>query len=237
MAGLVVFVQQGCRTNASAVSHRCCSTSEGSAIRSSSARLRDPRSSRQTSTAFLAALAIEQATVVGHSIRQLCCAPRRHRVSGAGRTLVLIGSGWLGSNDVTREVHASLKRPVRIRSRASSLGISRRARRLRRCLKSFSIRIVTESLKLPARLWAELLGGVISYDDVNEVGRIAVSTLLLWGDRDALFPREDQDRLVEAIPRRGCKIYPEIGHCPNWECPDEVARDLVTFLRRDHTRA
>ena len=69
------------------------------------------------------------------------------------------------------------------------------------------------------------------------MGGIAAQTLLMWGERDALFSREDQDRLVAAIPRATLRIYPEIGHCPNWECPDEVARDLVTFLRHDHAKS
>jgi non-heme chloroperoxidase len=52
----------------------------------------------------------------------------------------------------------------------------------------------------------------------------------MWGDRDALFSGDDQDRLVRAIPRARLQTYREIGHCPNWECPDRVAADLVAFL-------
>jgi pimeloyl-ACP methyl ester carboxylesterase len=26
------------------------------------------------------------------------------------------------------------------------------------------------------------------------------------------------------------QTYREVGHCPNWECPDRVAADLVAFL-------
>ena len=84
-------------------------------------------------------------------------------------------------------------------------------------------------MKLPLRLWPELLGSIIRYDDRTEVGGISAPTLLLWGDRDALFSREDQDRLAAAIPEATLRIYPEIGHCPNWECPDAVARDVVRF--------
>ena len=38
------------------------------------------------------------------------------------------------------------------------------------------------------------------------------------------------------MPQATLRIYPEIGHCPNWECPDEVARDVVTFLREGRAR-
>ena len=60
-----------------------------------------------------------------------------------------------------------------------------------------------------------------------------IPTLLLWGDRDALFPRDDQDRLVAALPHATLKIYPDIGHCPNWECPEQVAADLSRVHGRD----
>ena len=39
-------------------------------------------------------------------------------------------------------------------------------------------------------------------------------TLLLWGERDALFPRQDQDRLAAAIPRAQLRVYQDTGHCP-----------------------
>jgi rifampin ADP-ribosylating transferase len=54
----------------------------------------------------------------------------------------------------------------------------------------------------------------------------------MWGDRDALFPREDQDRLAAAIPGIERRIYQEIGHCPNWECPEAVAEDLLAFISK-----
>jgi non-heme chloroperoxidase len=186
--------------------------------------------------AFLAALGIDKAAIVGHSMGSFVA--RRAAIAYPARVerLVLIGSGWLGSNDVTREVHASLKDlpdPVP-REFARDFQASTAFAPVP---EAFFDRIVTESLKLPARLWAELLGGVIRYDDRSEVGGVSVETLLLWGERDALFSRDDQDRLVAALPRATLRTYSEIGHCPNWECPDEVARDLVTFFRRDHTKS
>ena len=59
--------------------------------------------------AFLDALSIERATIVGHSFGSFVA--RRVAIDYPARVqrLVLIGTGWLGSNDVTREVHASLR--------------------------------------------------------------------------------------------------------------------------------
>jgi len=96
--------------------------------------------------------------------------------------------------------------------------------------ESFFNRIVTESVKLPARLWREVLGGVIRYDDVKEVAGIKAPTFLLWGDRDALFARAQQDAFLAALPAARLKVYQETGHCPNWERPEWVAADIADFV-------
>jgi pimeloyl-ACP methyl ester carboxylesterase len=54
---------------------------------------------------------------------------------------------------------------------------------------------------------------------------------LIWGERDELFPREDQDGLATAIPNARLRVYPETGHCPNWERPERVVADLDSFTQ------
>ena len=71
---------------------------------------------------------------------------------------------------------------------------------------------------------------LLAFDDRDELHTITAPTLLLWGDRDAIFPRKDQDGLVGAIPGARLKVYAETGHCPNWERPQEVAADLMAFM-------
>jgi len=72
---------------------------------------------------------------------------------------------------------------------------------------------------------------LLAYEDVELLARIVSPTLLIWGEKDALFPREDQDRLIGAISGARLTIYPETGHCPNWERPEQVAADLQAFLQ------
>jgi pimeloyl-ACP methyl ester carboxylesterase len=181
--------------------------------------------------AFLDALSIDRATVVGHSFGSFVA--RRVAIAHPRRVdrLALIGTGWRGSNPVVREVFASLNDlsdPVP-QEFARAFQASTAYAPLP---ESFFNRIVAESLKLPARLWREVLAAVIAYDDVNELGAIKAPACLMWGDRDALFPREDQDRLSAAIPGIEPRIYPDIGHCPNWECPETVAEDLLAFISK-----
>jgi non-heme chloroperoxidase len=96
----------------------------------------------------------------------------------------------------------------------------------------FFERIVAESLKLPARLWRQILDEVIAYADAAPLAQITAPMLLLWGEHDALFSRTDQDRLLAAIGGAELRVYEDTGHCPNWERPERVAADLQAFLQR-----
>jgi pimeloyl-ACP methyl ester carboxylesterase len=146
--------------------------------------------------------------------------------------IVLIGTGMAKANPVLLEVQAAmldLQDPVPAdfaRDFQASTAYSPLP-------DSFFERIVAESLKLPARLWREVLDGLVAYDDAELLSRITAPTLLMWGEHDALFPRADQDRLVDAIRCAQLRIYMETGHCPNWECPENVAADLQVFLQEN----
>jgi non-heme chloroperoxidase len=93
---------------------------------------------------------------------------------------------------------------------------------------------ISESLKLPAHVWGDYLeqaGLSIDHDYVVELRKINVPTLILWGEQDALFPREEQERLAAAIPGATLKIYPESGHAVHWERPEWIVRDLEEFMK------
>jgi pimeloyl-ACP methyl ester carboxylesterase len=93
---------------------------------------------------------------------------------------------------------------------------------------------ISESLKLPAHVWRDYLEQAvlsIDHDYVLELREIKAPTLVLWGEQDALFPREEQERLATKIPDATLKVYPESGHAAHWERPKEVVRDLEAFMR------
>jgi non-heme chloroperoxidase len=93
---------------------------------------------------------------------------------------------------------------------------------------------ISESLKLPAHVWRNYLEQAvlsIDRDYVVELGEINVPTLILWGEQDPLFPREEQERLAAAIPGATLKVYPESGHAAHWERPEWIVRDLETFMK------
>jgi non-heme chloroperoxidase len=91
--------------------------------------------------------------------------------------------------------------------------------------------LVEQILAVPARVWRETFGGLLEYDDRIELPLIEAPTLLVWGDADALVPREAQDGLVRSIPDADLVVYPGVGHTPRWEDPARFSSDLVTFAR------
>jgi non-heme chloroperoxidase len=180
--------------------------------------------------AFLDAVGAARATLVGHSMGSLIV--RRVAETHPERVarLVLIGSAHTPANDVLREVQEAvrtLEDPVppdfAREFQASTIHVP--------VPEPFFERIVAESLKLPARLWKGALDGIIAFDDAADLGRITARTLILWGEQDALFPRQEQERLAAAIPGARLTVYEETGHCPNWERPERVAADLDAFVR------
>jgi pimeloyl-ACP methyl ester carboxylesterase len=178
---------------------------------------------------FLDALKIDRATVVGHSFgsfvaRHLAMA-HPERVA----RLVLIGTGFSVSNPVLADLKATLRdliEPVSVEFardfQASTVYHPVPA--------DFFERIVTESLKLPARLWREMIDRLVEYDDAPQLSTITAPTLLIWGNHDALFSQANQDRFLAACSHARLTVYEETGHCPNWERPERVAADILSFM-------
>ncbi|MGY1740550.1 MULTISPECIES: alpha/beta fold hydrolase [unclassified Blastococcus] len=91
--------------------------------------------------------------------------------------------------------------------------------------------LVAESRRAPGWVYRESWEGLVRSDDRDRLGAVRAPTLVLWGDRDALFDRGQQDRLLAALPDARLRVYPDTGHCPNWERPEDVAADVSAFLR------
>jgi len=181
--------------------------------------------------AFLDALEIDRATLVGHSFGSFVA--RQAAIANPERVvaLVLIGTGFASANALTRELQASLRDlpdPIPVEfAREFQAGTVHHP-----VPPEFFDRIVAESLKLPARLWRATIDGLVDYDATTRLPWIKAPTLLLWGDRDALFSRADQDRFTTVLPGARLTVYEDTGHCPNWERPEQVATDVAAFVPR-----
>jgi len=92
--------------------------------------------------------------------------------------------------------------------------------------------LASELLKVPARVWRDMFAGLLQYDDVPELGRVAAPVLLIWGDRDGLVGREMQEQLLARFPCANLAVYHGVGHTPRWEDPLRFAVDVAAFVER-----
>jgi pimeloyl-ACP methyl ester carboxylesterase len=97
--------------------------------------------------------------------------------------------------------------------------------------------LTAESLKVPAGVWKQVFAGLQAYDDMAELERINVPTLLVWGDADGLVSRAMQDALVERIRGAELRSYAGVGHTPRWEDPARFATDVAEFVRENVGRS
>lgn len=97
--------------------------------------------------------------------------------------------------------------------------------------KNFFETLVTEAMKVPARVWRESFQYLLQEDCSRELSKIKAPTLIVWGDGDAVLSRADQDELVDAIEGAELRVYSGHGHSPHWEEPQRFASDLIAFIR------
>ena len=180
--------------------------------------------------AFMEALGIERATVVGHSMGSFVAQTVAIRYPQRVKKLVLIGSATVAGNEGVlglRDAVQTLTDPVdytfTYEFQASTIYYP--------VPQAFLDTVVIESLKLPAQVWKDALVGLIATDNAARLGEIQAPTLVVWGDRDGIFPRAEQDALVAAIPNATLTVYPETGHALHWERPREFARELEKFVK------
>jgi pimeloyl-ACP methyl ester carboxylesterase len=174
-------------------------------------------------------LAVEQPTLVASSsavftVEQICLErPER------ARALVLIGAPWslaerAPSLDFVRSVE-SLTDPVdRSFVRDFVVGTSSES-----VPGDFVDAMVGESLRVPARVWKQTLAGLLEARPPAS-GAIDLPALVIWGDRDTLVLREDQERLLAALPRARLAVHDGAGHIVHWERPAAVAEEIAAFV-------
>jgi pimeloyl-ACP methyl ester carboxylesterase len=66
--------------------------------------------------------------------------------------------------------------------------------------------------------------------DVSKLGNIDIPTLVLSGDDDRIVPVEDSVRLAREIPNAVLHIFPDTGHVPQEENPQEFLEVVLPFI-------
>jgi non-heme chloroperoxidase len=188
-----------------------------------------PRDLAADAVALLGVLDIERALVVGHSMGAWVA--ERIAVDWPERVRGLVLAGALGpveGNPVATELFDE----VLTFSDPIDPGFVAEFQRstIARPLPDGQLEVfVAESLKMPARVWRATAAAFRDIDVYADAAAIAAPALVIWGDRDDITPRDEQDRLVAAIPQARLRVYEGTGHALHWEEPARFAADVAAF--------
>jgi len=179
--------------------------------------------------AFMDAMNLKQATIVGHSmgsfVAQHVAAEAPERVT----KLVLVGSASTPRNNTLVELQREFNGlPETVPEKfAHDFQVSTTFNPL---APEFLQTVVNECRKTPARVWREAMAEMLAPEANVELKKIKTPTLILWGDKESVFPRSEQDLLVGALRNSVLKVYPNTGHALHWERPERFAKDLQDFI-------
>ena len=183
--------------------------------------------------AFVDALGLPQAVIVGHSMGSAVA--QRFAIDHPERSagLVLVGaSPTLGGSTATRAFWDStisqLTDPV---DPALVRGMTERML-VQPVSPAFVEAAVREGSKVPAFVWKAAFESRwrLEGDYSAQLGKIKAPSLIVWGDQDARYPREDEEALTSAIAGSRLLVYEGAGHLLHWEEPQRFASDLAAFV-------
>lgn len=193
--------------------------------------------------AFMGAMKIKKATIVGHSMGAFIA----HKVAidypSRVERLVLVGGAPHSNSPVAADLNSYVQtltdpideffvRDFQQSTFAGENGVS----------EEFLTTAVSESLKLPASVWRQVFAGLLAEDHTSQLSQIQAPTLILYGDRDGIFSYQDQITLDTLIPDSTFKYYyrdeqtgvghpGHTGHGLHVEWPHHFVGDLEAFAK------
>jgi non-heme chloroperoxidase len=182
-------------------------------------------------TSLLKKLDLRDVTLVGHSLGSFVAqVVAQNDTETRVSRLVLVGSGPGAPRPEGAPISsyfASVKDPISYEfARDFQAGTA-----FTPLPPAFLEMMIAEVQRVPAAMFHELARGSGDPRHVEKLGLIKAKTLLLWGDKDAMFSKADQDGLLKSIPGSRLIAYPDTGHALHWEYPERFARDLAAFMK------
>lgn len=180
---------------------------------------------------FLDALGIKRAAVAGHSLGSMVAislaAENPDRVSkviliGATALVPVKRGDWLYDNAT------ALKAPL---DPSTQFGKDwHPANQPTPVDPAFANALNDELLRIPPHVWRGVMRELAYVPAGRHAPDVKAPVLVLSGGKDALFPAEHHQSLLKAFPQASARVFPDLGHNPNWERPEEVAAAIATFL-------
>lgn len=186
--------------------------------------------------AFLDAMSVKSAIVVGHSMGSFVAMQLALDHPSKVSRLVLVGTAAKPRNATVLEVLgavSTLPDPVPADFvREFQVGTSSPD-----LPKDFLDRVVEESSKVPTRVWKMAMEGVAARDYTPDLKKIRVPVTIIWGEKETVFKRDEQEPLIKGLPNAKFVVYPNSGHAPNWEEPEKFAKDLNQIFAATGSKA
>lgn len=179
---------------------------------------------------FMRRLALPAAVVVGHSMGSLVA--QRLALYHPDRVAGLVLLGAFAALPPGAAVHALRETIDRTPGEQLDAGVVRAFQQgsLAHHIPEDRLEtMVRESLKVPARVWQQLLRGVLSAPNCAEaLGGWRIPSLIVWGDRDRFTTEARQAQLSDWLGARIVR-YQGAGHAMHWEEPARIARETLDF--------
>jgi pimeloyl-ACP methyl ester carboxylesterase len=192
-------------------------------------------------TALMDHLGIERATLAGHSLGGLVAADAALHEPLRVERLVLISSAGLFQMPLPFQwVARTIMRPGLV-----APALERNARRLleKRVFEERNEKVerfIEQSVTRPdsrfvrdlARVMWSLRKDLTSYHLFDEVKRLTMPTLVIYGGRDRLLPTKAVPTWAGKLPARQLEVIERCGHMPIIEKPEQVVARMTSFLAR-----
>ena len=173
-------------------------------------------------------LSIPSAIVVGHSMGSFVAQAIADRVPTRVTGLVLAGSAPVAANVNVAELRLAVDAltdpvdPEFVRAfQMSSIALA--------VPDVFMEAAIANSRRMPARVWKEVLRGLIEYRPAAK--RPRVRTLVLGGKKDSVFSALEQTQLARQYPDSRLQLIDDVGHTLHWELPEVFVDALKRFIR------
>jgi pimeloyl-ACP methyl ester carboxylesterase len=190
-----------------------------------------PRDFAGDVAAFMKAMRLGPAIIVGHSFGSLVAQQFAIDYPAQIRGLVLIGTfADVAANPVLKEMKtgmSALTDPID----PAFVEEFQKSTLTQAVPDTFIKTVVQESLKVPAHVWKSAMEGFLPVNNTLALRKFNKPTLILWGGKDVLCSRADQDALNHAIKGSQLFEYEYAGHGLHWEEPEKFAFDLIAFSR------
>jgi len=180
--------------------------------------------------AFLDALDLRRVTLVGHSLGSFIAQATAVRDVSRIARLVLIGSGPGGvRNEDTRKEAVQLFKSIKAPMEAGFARDFQSSTVSGAVPAAYLEKMFEQAMRAAPQMWQQT--EVFDAATAAGLAKLTTPVLLLWGDKDSMLQRADQDALLKVIPKARLIVYEGAGHAPHWEQPERVARDIVAFTQ------